>query len=110
VTLNNPFVAQQRITDAQKARADVAKLRQEEWVANRQSLDKFYERLALLSGGSIALSVTYLGFLKTTTDQPRHMNLLILSWSALFLCLLCATFFSFFNTSYIGFARGRADG
>jgi hypothetical protein len=44
-------------------------------IFNRQSYEKFYNQLALLSGGSIALSVTYLGYLKTVTNHPLiHTN------------------------------------
>ncbi len=105
--MTNPLIAKQRIEDAQNSRANVAKKRREEAEANRQSYEKFYNQLALLSGGSIALSVTYLGYLKTVTNQPRQLKLLVASWAVMFLCLVCATFYSFFNTSYIHYARNR---
>jgi len=105
--LNDPLIAKQRITDAQTARANVAKKRREDAEANRQSYEKFYNQLALLSGGSIALSVTYLGYLKTVTNHPRQLKLLVASWTVMFVCLVCATFYSFFNTSYIHYARNK---
>jgi len=105
--LTNPLIAKQRIEDAQKFRANVAKKRIEESASNRQSYEKFYNQLALLSGGSIALSITYLGFLKTTTNQPLHLKLLVASWVMMFICLVCATYYSFFNTSYLHYGRSR---
>jgi len=107
LTVTDPLVAKQRIEDAQKFRANVAKKRREEADANRHSYEKFYNQLALLSGGSIALSVTYLGYLKTVTNHPRQLKLLVASWAVMFLCLVCATFYSFFNTSYIHYARNK---
>jgi hypothetical protein len=105
--LTNPFVSKQRITDAQTARADVAKKLLEESSTNRQSIEKFYNQLALLSGGSVALSITYLGFLKTAVGQPLHLKLLIASWVMLFICLVCATYYSFFNSRYLHYGRSR---
>jgi hypothetical protein len=105
--LTNPLIAKQRITDAQNARANVAKKRLEESAANRQSYEKFYNQLALLSGGSIALSITYMGFLKTITNQPLHLKLLVASWVTMFICLVCATYYSFFNTSHLHYGRSR---
>lgn len=105
--MTNPLVAKQRITDAQEARARVAKIRLEESAANRLSYEKFYNQLALLSGGSMALSVTYLGYLKTLTNQPLHLKWLGTSWVMLFVCLVCATYFSFFNTGHLHYGRNR---
>lgn len=105
--LTNPLVAKQRIEDAQEFRANVGKKRLEESASNRQAYEKFYNQLALLSGGSIALSITYLGFLKTTTNQPLHLKLLVASWVMMFICLVCATYYSFFSTSYLHYGRSR---
>lgn len=105
--LTDPLVAGKRIEDAQKAVRDVGQRRREESVENKRSTDNFYRNLALLSGGTIALSVTYLGFLKTVIDQPRHSGWLIGSWSLLFLCLICSTYYTFFYASYTHYARNR---
>ena len=103
----NPLISKQRIESAQEARRHVAKIRLEEATENRRSVEKFYQNLAFLSGGTVALSVTYLGFLRTVIDQPFHTKWLEVSWAALFVCLLCATFYSFFNATYIGYARNK---
>jgi hypothetical protein len=105
--MTNPLIAKKRIEDAQNSKANVAKKRLEEADSNRQSYEKFYNQLSLLSGGSIALSVTYLGYLRTVMNHPQQLKLLVASWVVMFLCLLSATFYSFFNTSYLRYARGR---
>lgn len=107
ITVLDPLIARKRIDDAQKARQEVAQTRQQEGAENRRTLENFYRNLALLSGGTIALSITYLGFLKTITNQPLHSGWLIASWSLLFLCLVCATYYTFFATSYAHYARSR---
>ncbi len=53
------------------------------------------------------MSITYLGLLKTITNQPLHLRLLVASWVTMFICLVCATYYSFFNTSYLHYGRGR---
>jgi hypothetical protein len=105
--MSNPLIAKKRIEDAQNSKANVAKKRLEEADANRQSYEKFYNQLSLLSGGSIALSVTYLGYLKTVTNHPQQLKLLVASWVVMFLCLVSATFYAFFNTSYLHYSRSR---
>jgi len=105
--LTDPLIARKRIEDAQKAVRDVAQKRREEWTENQRAVENFYRNLALLSGGTIALSVTYLGFLKTITSQPLHSGWLIASWTLLFLCLICATYYTFFASTYIHYARSR---
>jgi hypothetical protein len=101
----SPLIAKQRIESAQKARRHAAEVRLKEATENRRSVEKFYQNLAFLSGGTVALSVTYLGFSKTVTDHPLHTKWLEASWAMLFLCLLCATFYGFFDVNYMGYAR-----
>lgn len=103
----NPVVARKRIDDALEARRGVAEKRQQEAVENRHTIENFYRNLALLSGGTIALSITYLGFLKTITNQPLHSSWLVASWSLLFVCLVCATYYTFFASSFAHYARSR---
>src|ERR1017187_3014223 len=55
---------------------------------DRRAFEKFYYNLALFSGGTIALSITYLGYLKTLGKTLSHQRLLMTGWSALFVCLL----------------------
>lgn len=105
--MTHPLIAKQRIEEAQQSFRNVANKRLEEQSDNRRSYENFYRHLALLSGGTVALSVTYLGFLKTVSNQAIHPGWLIASWVMLFVCLVCATYYSFFNTSYTHYARNR---
>jgi Flp pilus assembly protein TadB len=105
--MTNPFIAKQRIDDATESVSRVAKKRLEESAENQRAYERFFNNLALLSGGTVALSVTYLGFLKTLPTPPLHQRWLIASWILLIVCLVCATFFSFFNTSHLHYGRSR---
>lgn len=103
----NWVIAKQRIDDAQESVARIAKQRLEESAQNRASYEKFYNSLALLAGGTVALSVTYLGYLRATGTGPCYPTVLMVSWGALLLCLICAAFYPFFNTSYVHYARNK---
>jgi hypothetical protein len=105
--VTNPWIAKQRIDDATESLSRVAKKRLAESTENQRAYERFFNNLALLSGGTVALSVTYLGFLRTLPGQPFHQRWLIVSWILLFVCLLCSTFFSSFHTSHIHFGRSR---
>ena len=68
---------------------------------NRQAYEKFHNNLALFSGGTIALSVTFLGYLKSLPNRtvvgPR---VLVASWIVLLVSLLTALFESYFYSHY----------
>jgi hypothetical protein len=67
---------------------------------DRREFQKFYNNLALFSGGTIALSITFLGYLKTLGKPLRYQKLLTASWLALFLCLLCSLVYILVNLYY----------
>ena len=106
--MTNPLVAKQQILDAQESRRAVGQKRSEDAEENVRVYERFHNNLALLSGGTIALSVTYLGFLGTPShSQPRHISWLVASWVLLFLCLVCATLYNLFHPHYVLYARTR---
>lgn len=74
---------------------------------DRREFQKFYNSLALFSGGTIALSVTYLGYLKSLSKPLRHQGLLTASWVVLFLCLLFSFFYVIVNLYYSFHFRER---
>ena len=81
---------------------------EEEAVENRKAYERFYNSLALFSSGTIALSVTYLGYLKSLSNKAvMYPKTLIASWLVLLLCLIASLFYSFFNTHYMYFARSQ---
>jgi hypothetical protein len=74
---------------------------------NRRTYERFHNSLALFSGGTIALSVTYLGYLKSTSRPVLHQHWLAGTWIALIICLACSVFFEFFLAHYGHFFRNR---
>jgi len=100
--------AQQSILDAQ-ARTKVALQKYEdESIRVRESSDKFYGSLALFSGGTIALSITYLGFLKSTPGRAiLYPGVLIAAWIFLLVCAVASLFCPLLNAYYAHFARLR---
>jgi hypothetical protein len=75
--------------------------------ADSGAFDKFYNNLALFSGGTIALSITFLGYLKTLSRPLRHQKLLTASWIALFACLLFSLIFVLVRLYYAHHFRER---
>ena len=57
--------AEQHIQDAARFVAAIEDNNLKEGAEDRRAFEKFYNTLALFSGGTIALSVTFLGYLKT---------------------------------------------
>jgi predicted DNA-binding protein YlxM (UPF0122 family) len=74
---------------------------------DKRSFERFYYNLAILSGGTIALSVTYLGYLKTLVKPVRHQNLLTASWISLFVSLLSSMVYIYLNLYYSHHFRQR---
>ena len=91
----HPQIAQKRIDEAAEQIKAVGELLREQENESRRAYESFYNNLALFSGGTVALSVTYLGYLKSLSSQPSGKYLLIGSWSFLFICLLTSLFWSF---------------
>src|SRR5258708_25237375 len=81
-------VARKHIEAAEKHLSVVEQHRLREGEEDRRAFEKFYNNLALFSGGTVALSITFLGYLKTFGKPLHHQKLLTASWIALFLCLL----------------------
>src|ERR1041385_6127753 len=92
----DPFSQQLSQKNAKSAAAYAEKTREifdETHKENRQSYEKFYNGLALFSGGTVALSVTFLGYLKSLPGHAiLHPRVLAASWIVLFVCLITALF------------------
>ncbi len=69
--------------------------------------ERFYNNLALFSGGTIVLSVTFLGYLKSTTKSIERQSALVDCWIILIVCLACSLFWNFFHTHYAIYSRNR---
>ena len=61
--------AQQRATRAAEYVAAASEAQQKTSEESKSTNERFYNSLALFSSGTVALSVTYLGYLKTSQSQ-----------------------------------------
>jgi hypothetical protein len=101
----NALLSQQEMESAQKYSATVKSVLAEENVSSRKAYETFYNNLALFSGGTIALSVTYLGYLKNAGSGVVHVRLLIVSWACLLATAVLGLFCTFLHTHYTYYAR-----
>ncbi|MGH9682101.1 MAG: hypothetical protein ACRD4S_00605 [Candidatus Acidiferrales bacterium] len=99
--------AQKHIEDAARYVDLIEEARLKESENDRRAFERFYNNLALFSGGTMALSVTFLGYLKTLSKPVRYQPLLTGSWVALFICLVCSFAFVFWHLSYVHYSRSR---
>jgi hypothetical protein len=101
-------IAEQNIADATARTKKSLQNFETENTENRKAYERFYTNLALFSSGTIALSITYLGYLKNIPNKSvLYPKILIASWSALMLCLFTSLFCTFFHTHYRHFSRLR---
>jgi hypothetical protein len=56
-----------------------------------EARSRFYDRVALLSGGAVVLSVSFLGS-SASRSSVHALGLLFSSWALLVVCLLCCLF------------------
>jgi hypothetical protein len=102
-----PHLAQKHIEDAARIASATHEKLEQEAGEHIKSYERFYNTLAVVSGGTIALSVTYLGYLKNL-DRPVLLDqLLVGSWICLFVALVSGIFTPFFHTHYVHYARIR---
>lgn len=102
---SGPVVAQSRIDDAAKRVDAVYQQLQREAAENRRAYERFYTNLALFSGGTIALSVTFLGYLMSRPDPVSDKWLIVATWASLLVCLASSLFQSLFHAHYLHYTR-----
>jgi hypothetical protein len=103
--------ALQHTTEAAEAVKAIEEARNKGGEINRAANERFYNSLALFSGGTVALSITYLGYLKTLLKPVQHPRWLMASWVALMTCTACSLFWTFVYGYYAHFffERQRAE-
>lgn len=102
------FMAQMHIDEAQALTKKVREKLEGESEEIRKAVERFHNGLALFSSGTIALSITYLGYLKSIPNKAvMYPKTLIASWLVLFVCLVASLYSTFFSTNYLHFARLR---
>jgi hypothetical protein len=103
-TADEHFAVKHTNEAAERVQAIVEALRKEA-EANRASNEHFYNSLALFSSGTAALSITYLGYLKTLVKPVQHPRWLIASWISLMICVVFSLFWTFVYGHYTHYAR-----
>jgi hypothetical protein len=98
--------AKQKMTRAAESVSAIADALAKESAESEQAYERFYNNLALFSGGTVALSVTYLGYLKSL-GPIAHKCWLAASWVALISCVACSLFWVLFHAHYGHYARNR---
>jgi len=84
--------ALQRTTRAAEIVKSVFEAQQKGNEESRGRDERFYNSLALFSSGTVALSVTYLGYLRTLGQPLQHPHWLTACWISFLTCLLCSLF------------------
>ena len=92
--------AQQRTSRAAEAVTAALDAQRKDSEGTRASNERFYNGLALYSGGTIALSVTFMGYLKTLSKPPGHPHWLVTAWICLLVCAACSLFWTFVYGHY----------
>jgi len=101
--------AQQNIRDAKLRTQSARQKFEEESIRTREGTDRFYGNLALFSSGTIALSVTFLGYLKSTPGRiVLYPRALVATWISLLVCVVAALFCNLVSYYYVHFARLHA--
>jgi hypothetical protein len=99
--------ALQRTTIAAGLVDAVAEARNKGAELNRAANERFYNSLALFSSGTVALSVTYLGYLKALSKPILHTGWLMASWISLMTCVACSLFWTFIFGYYSHYSLAR---
>ncbi|MBI1952916.1 MAG: hypothetical protein HYS41_02200 [Candidatus Omnitrophica bacterium] len=82
----------EKLQDTLERSSEQTKTTNEMLAATRLISEKFYYQAALLSGGTIVLSVTFLGYLETSGQPVLWLPLLMLSWMSLLAAFLGALY------------------
>jgi hypothetical protein len=100
-------IARERMEDASKHVAAIEEQRRTEAAEGLLAYERFYNNLALFSGGTVALSVTFLGYLKSLHQPIAHKQFLFGSWIALLGCLALSLLFTLFIRFYNSYFLNR---
>src|SRR6185437_3803950 len=99
------IVAEQDLRSAQDRSKKVKDQLAVEQAESLKVYEAFYTHLALLAGGTVALSVTYLGYLQHSEFEIAHIGLLVGSWTCLVVTIPLSLFVSYVHAHYTYYAR-----
>ena len=94
--MNDPLqtlLRQQNLNSPQEITKKVKAVLIDESVASRKVYETFHTNLALFSSGTMALSITYLGYLKSSGAHVIHVKTLVASWACLIAAIPLSLFF-----------------
>ena len=106
-TVNPIIIARQKIEEARQSTHRVREKVVDEISQNRLAIERMHNSITLIAGGTLALSLTYLGYLKNAGTAPTYTWFLKVSWGALLFCIVAAIFNYDFHTRYVHYARFR---
>jgi hypothetical protein len=92
--------------DASERVTKIKQVMSEETDSHQKSWEALNNSLALFSSGTIALSITYLGYLQSAGIRVLHPWILFSSWACLLVNIPMALFVPFVYTFYAQYARG----
>lgn len=99
-------LARQNIESAKARKNEAYREFQDEGARGRKFGAQFYTNLALFSGGTIVLSITYLGYLKSLPNRNiLYPKTLIAAWIVLEVCVVLSLFWTLLNSYYTHYAR-----
>jgi hypothetical protein len=87
--------ALQRTTRAAETVTAVSDAQRKSSEETKSTNERFYNSLALFSSGTIALSVTFMGYLKSQPKPLAHPHWLVTCWICLMICATCSLFWPF---------------
>lgn len=87
--------ALQRTTRAAETVTAVSDAQRKSSEETKSTNERFYNSLALFSSGTIALSVTFMGYLKNLPKPLAHSHWLVMCWICLMICAACSLFWPF---------------
>jgi hypothetical protein len=96
---------QQELKSSQERSANVKKVMAEEAEAHRKSWETLHNNIAIFSSGTIALSITYLGYLQSGGATIAHPWILFVSWFCLLINIPMSLFVPFVYTYYVSYSR-----
>ncbi|HET6842029.1 MAG TPA: hypothetical protein VFK06_10130 [Candidatus Angelobacter sp.] len=99
------LVKQNELNSAQEYAKKVKSQMLQEAADTRKSYETFHTNLALFSSGTLALSMTYLGYLKNSGAHVAHIKFLVASWTCLIFTIPLSLFVSFLYSHHLSYGR-----
>lgn len=98
--------AHQAILDAKTSTRNALQKYDDESMKVRETIAKLFGDVVLLSGGTIALSITYFGYLRSIPNKSiLHPRYLVAAWVVLMFCIIASLLGVLISSFYASYAR-----